>query len=49
MKEQPKKQNFLSCLLTYASESKPKMIASVILSVISITSGLIPFTVFTGS
>ena len=46
MKEQPKKQNFLSCLLTYASESKPKMIASVILSVISITSGLIPFYCF---
>lgn len=46
MKEQPQKQNFLSCLLTYASESKPKMIASVILSVISITSGLIPFYCF---
>ena len=46
MKEQPKKQNFLSCLLAYAKESKSKMILSVILSVISIVSGLIPFYCF---
>ena len=46
MKEQTKKQNFLSVLLTYASESKPKMLLSVLLSVISITSGLIPFYCF---
>ena len=46
MKEQTKKQNFLLVLLTYASESKPKMLLSVLLSVISITSGLIPFYCF---
>lgn len=46
MNEQTKKQNFLSCLLSYAKESKSKMILSVILSVISITSGLIPFYCF---
>ena len=46
MKEQNKKQNFLACLLSYATESKSKMILSVILSVISITSGLVPFYCF---
>ena len=46
MKEQNKKQNFLACLLSYAAESKPRMILSVVLSVISITSGLIPFYCF---
>lgn len=46
MKEQNKKQNFLACLLSYAAESKPRMIVSVVLSVISITSGLIPFYCF---
>lgn len=46
MKEQTKKQNFLSCLLAYANESRSKMILSVILSVISITSGLVPFYCF---
>ncbi len=46
MKEQAKKQNFISCLLVYANESKSKMILSVILSIISITSGLGPFYCF---
>lgn len=46
MKEQTKKKNFISCLLSYAKESKSKMILSVILSVISITSGLVPFYCF---
>jgi ATP-binding cassette, subfamily B, bacterial IrtA/YbtP len=46
MKEQTKKQNFLSCLLSYAKESKSRLILSVILSVISITSGLVPFYCF---
>ncbi len=45
-KEQNKKQNFLACLLSYAAESKLRMILSVVLSVISITSGLIPFYCF---
>ena len=46
MKEQNKKQNFLACLLSYAAESKSRMILSVLLSVISITSGLVPFYCF---
>ena len=46
MREQNKKQNFLACLLSYATESKSKMILSVILSVISIISGLVPFYCF---
>lgn len=46
MKEQTKKKNFISCLLSYAKESKFKMILSVILSVISIISGLVPFYCF---
>lgn len=46
MKEQTKKKNFMSCLLSYAKESRSKMILSVILSVISITSGLVPFYCF---
>lgn len=45
-KEQNKKQNFLACLLSYAAESKPRMILSVLLSVLSITSGLVPFYCF---
>lgn len=46
MKEQTKKQGFLSCLLSYAKESKRGLILSVILSIISITSGLVPFYCF---
>ena len=46
MKEQTKKKNFISCLLSYAKEGKFKMILSVILSVISIISGLVPFYCF---
>ena len=46
MKEQTKKQGFLSCLLSYAKESKGGLILSVILSIISITSGLVPFYCF---
>ncbi len=41
-----RKQNFLSCLLSYAKESKQKLVLSIILSVISITSGLVPFYCF---
>lgn len=41
-----KKQNFLACLLSYAQESKEKLKLSVVLSVISITSGLVPFYCF---
>lgn len=44
--EGQKKRGFLSCLLSYAKESKAKLILSVILSVISITSGLLPFYCF---
>lgn len=44
MKE--KKQNFLSCLLSYAREGKQKLILSVILSVVSITAGLVPYYCF---
>lgn len=44
--QEGKKQNFLSCLLSYARESKSKLIISVVLSVISITSGLVPFYCF---
>jgi len=41
-----KKQNFLSCLLSYACEGKRKLILSVFLSVISITAGLVPYYCF---
>ncbi|MCM1542459.1 MAG: ABC transporter ATP-binding protein/permease [Blautia sp.] len=43
---QIKKQNFLSCLLTYARKGKGQMILSVLLSVISITAGLMPYYCF---
>lgn len=43
---QRKKRGFLSCLLSYAKESRTKLILSVVLSVISITSGLVPFYCF---
>lgn len=46
MKSQTKKHGFLSCLLSYAKESRPKLILSVILSVVSITAGLIPYYCF---
>lgn len=38
-----KKQGWFPCLLTYASGSKGKLIGSVILSVISVVSGIIPY------
>ncbi len=41
-----KKQNFLSCLLTFARKGKGQLILSVILSVISITAGLVPYYCF---
>ncbi len=44
--ERTKDKNFLSCLLSYARESKAKLILSVILSVLSVTSGLVPFYCF---
>lgn len=43
---QIKKQNFLSCLLSYAREGKGQLILSVFLSVISITAGLVPYYCF---
>ena len=43
---QKKKQNFLSCLLSYARAGKRKLIVSVVLSVISITAGLVPYYCF---
>lgn len=46
MNGQTKKQGFLSCLLSYAEKSKSKLILSVILSVLSITAGLIPYYCF---
>ena len=46
MKEQTKKQGFLTSLLSYAKESRAKLILSMILSIISITSGLVPFYCF---
>ena len=41
-----KKKNFLSCLLSYAKESKSKMVLSTILSIVSIVTGLVPFYCF---
>ena len=43
---QADKQNFLSCLLSYASGGKQKLILSVILSAVSITAGLVPYYCF---
>lgn len=43
---QTKKQNFLSSLLSYAREGKRKLVLSVVLSVISITAGLVPYYCF---
>lgn len=37
------KQGWFSCLMTYASGSKGKLTGSVILSVISVVSGIIPY------
>ncbi len=39
-------QGFLSCLLSYTKESKQKLILSVILSVASITVGIVPYYCF---
>ena len=43
---QADKHNFLSCLLSYASGGKQKLILSVILSAVSITAGLVPYYCF---
>ena len=43
---QADKQNFLSCLLSYASGGRQKLILSVILSSVSITAGLVPYYCF---
>lgn len=43
---QADKQNFLSCLLSYASGGRQKLILSVILSAVSITAGLVPYYCF---
>ena len=45
-KRADRKQNFLSCLLSYASGGKQKLILSVILSVISVTAGIVPYYCF---
>ena len=37
------KKSFLNTLFAYAGGEKKKMIGSVILSVLSVTAGLIPF------
>lgn len=37
------KKSFLNTLFAYAGSEKKKMIGSVILSVLSVTAGLIPF------
>lgn len=41
--KEKKKQGWFSCLLDYASGSKGKLIGSVILSVISVVSGIVPY------
>ena len=43
---QADKQNFLSCLLSYARGGKRKLILSVILSAVSIMAGLVPYYCF---
>ena len=43
---QADKQNFLSCLLSYAGGGKQKLILSVILSAVSIMVGLVPYYCF---
>lgn len=43
MNQRKEKQGWFSCLLDYASGSKGKLIGSVILSVISVVSGIIPY------
>ena len=43
---QADKQNFLSCLLSYASGGRQKLILSVILSAVSIMAGLVPYYCF---
>lgn len=43
MNEKKKKSGWLSCLMVYAGGCKGKLRASVILSVISIVSGLVPY------
>lgn len=43
MNQEKKNQNWFSCLLNYASGSKNKLIGSVILSMISVVSGVIPY------
>lgn len=43
MKKDKKEQNWIVCLLSYASECRMRIAASVFLSVISVVSGLIPF------
>lgn len=43
MNQEKKKQSWIMVLLEYASESKKRLIGSVILSVISVVSGLAPY------
>ena len=38
-----KKENWFSCLMNYANGSKGKLVISVLLSIISIVSGLVPY------
>ncbi len=43
MRQDNEGNSWFSCLLTYASGSRGRLIASVILSVISVTAGLLPY------
>ncbi len=43
MNQEKKEQGWFSCLLDYASGSEGKLIGSVILSIISVVSGIIPY------
>ena len=43
MAMEPEKKSFLNALFAYAGSEKKKMIGSVVLSVLSVTAGLVPF------
>lgn len=43
MNQEKKKKGWFSCLLDYASDSKGKLLGSVILSVVSVVSGIVPY------
>ena len=43
MATKEKKQSWIKSLFAYAQEQKKKLVLSVVLSVISVSSGLMPF------